>query len=42
MKLGKGKGNKAAQWLLYLFPAKEQSKMKKKENEEASTTTTAV
>lgn len=41
MKLGKGKGNKAAQWLLYLFPAKEQSKMKK-ENEEASTTTTAV
>lgn len=22
-KLGKGKGNEAAQWLLYLFPTKE-------------------
>lgn len=41
-KLGKGNGNKTAQWLLYLFPAKEESKMKEKENEEASTTTTAV
>lgn len=26
-KLGKGNGNKTAHWLLYLFPAKEESKM---------------
>lgn len=31
-KLGKGKGNEAAQWLLYLFPTKEEGKMEKHNN----------
>lgn len=31
-KLGKGRGNEAAQWLLYLFPTKEEGKTEKHNN----------